>query len=97
MRVNFKDRFMHQLGYWRRTSMVSRDKILRLVRAAAEDPFHGLGEPRLVKELGRGVWARHIIDHHFLIYILERGSVAMYSCRAITEDEDTAVAHPDLP
>ena len=82
MRVNFRDRFMHQLGYWRRTSMVARDRILRLARAAAEDPFHGVGDPRLVKELGRGVWARHISGPHFLIYMFELEHLTFISCRA---------------
>lgn len=80
---------MYQLGRWRSVDAGVRDVVLRLVQACAENPFRGLGEPRLVKELGRGVWARHITDHHFLIYILERGSVTMFSCRAIT-DEDFA-------
>ncbi len=86
MRVNYKGKFMCQLGDWRRSDISVRDAILELVEAAADDPFHGIGDPHLVKELGRGVWARHIVDHHFLIYILERGSVTMFSCRAIGDE-----------
>ncbi len=97
MRINYQRRFLSQLGKWDGESRVVRDRILSLIHAARNDAFRGIGEPRLVKELGRGVWARHITNHHFLIYILGRGSVTMHSCRAISEDDDTAVAHPDLP
>ena len=54
MRVNYKGKFMYQLGDWRRSDIAVRDAILEWVEAAADDPFHGIGDPHLVKELGRG-------------------------------------------
>ena len=88
MRIIYKRKFFSQLGKWDGEDRTMRDRILTLIHATRDDPFHGIGDPHLVKELGRGVWARHITDHHFLIYILERGSVTMFSCRAITEEAE---------
>ena len=67
MELRFESSFSAELHWW-----VNRDRkvakyIEMLLRSAEEDPFHGLGDPRLIKELGRGVWGCHIVDDHFLI------------------------------
>jgi Txe/YoeB family toxin of Txe-Axe toxin-antitoxin module len=90
MRLNYKSRYLKELQFWQRADPAIALTIVRLSLAARDNPFRGLGDPRLVKELGRGVWGRHIFDHHFLIYILERGAVTMYSCRAITDADEIA-------
>jgi Txe/YoeB family toxin of toxin-antitoxin system len=83
MRIAYSPAFHEGLQWWRERSETMLRRILRLVHAAKLDPMHGFGDPRLVKEMGRGVWGRHITEDHYLIYVLERDALTFLSCRAV--------------
>ncbi len=83
MEVKFDSGFPEQLRWWLQRDSKIAEYIESLMHSAEEDPFHGLGDPRLIKEMGRGVWGRHIAEDHYLIYVLERDRLTFLSCRAV--------------
>lgn len=60
-------------------------KTLRRVNALIEDalknPFAGLGKPESLKQNLSGFWSRRIDDTHRLVYSVEDGDLAIFTCR----------------
>ena len=82
MKLKFEQPYLEGLRWWMANDPLTAGYIVKLVRDTESTPMKGLGEPRLVHELGYGIWARHISGPHFLIYMFELHQVTFISCRA---------------
>ncbi len=84
MKLTFEPAYIAGLRWLMTNDPSTAEYVVRLVRAAELTPMKGLGDPRLVHELGYGSWARHIAGPHFLIYMVELERLTFISCRAFS-------------
>lgn len=62
-------RFLDDLEYWITEDSRVAQKLIRLVRLAVRDPFHGPGKPEPLKGMS-GCWSRRLTDEHRFLYRL---------------------------
>jgi toxin YoeB len=77
----FQEEFRDELRYWVKTDRKTARRVLRLVEAAARDPFEGIGKPERLRNLGRKVWSRRITQEHRLVYLVRDQRIDFLQCR----------------
>lgn len=73
----FTPQFLKEFDYWQDTNLGIYRRINRLIASVLEDPFHGIGKPKLIKDC----WSRRITQEHRLVYAVEKVTVTFLQCR----------------
>ena len=67
--------------YWQTQDKKTLKRINKLLEATLRDPFEGIGKPEALKENLSGFHSRRIDDIHRLVYVVEKKSIVVISCR----------------
>lgn len=76
-KASFTPQFLKELDYWQDTNLGTYRRIQRLIADVAEDPFHGIGKPKLIKDC----WSRRITQEHRLVYAVDGRGITFLQCR----------------
>ena len=67
--------------YWQENDRKMLQKINRLIKEIARDPFSGIGKPEPLKHAMEGYWSRRINQEHRLVYTITSNSIHIIQCR----------------
>ncbi|MES2886360.1 MAG: Txe/YoeB family addiction module toxin [Pseudomonadota bacterium] len=67
--------------YWQGQDRKTLKRINALIEDTLRNPFTGLGKPEPLKQNLSGFWSRRIDDTHRLVYSVEDGDLAIFTCR----------------
>jgi len=57
------------------------NKLKKLIKEVAKNPFEGTGKPEPLKHDYAGYWSRRITDEHRLVYKVENDCIRIVSCK----------------
>ncbi len=57
------------------------ERLTRLIKETARDPFSGIGKPEPLRHQLKGYWSRRINDEHRLVYKATEDTLFIASCR----------------
>ena len=72
---------LDDLTWWTKTDKRIAQRIIKLIRISAKDPFSGIGKPEPLKYELRGAWSRRINQEHRLVYEVTEKSIRILACR----------------
>jgi toxin YoeB len=67
--------------YWQGQDRKTLRRINALIQDTMRSPFAGIGKPEPLRENLSGFWSRRIDDTHRLVYMVEKGALAIVACR----------------
>jgi toxin YoeB len=67
--------------YWQTQDKKTLKRINKLIKAAKNSPFDGIGKPEPLKENLSGFWSRRIDDTNRLVYAVDDKYLTIISCR----------------
>ena len=67
--------------YWQTQDKKTLKRINKLIEAALQNPFKGIGKPEPLKENLSGFWSRRIDDNNRLVYAVDDNYLTIISCR----------------
>ena len=77
----FQSQFLEDLAYWVKTDRKTALRVLELVDAAVQDPFHGIGKPEPLKFEFAGCWSRRVTQEHRLVYRVAEAKIDFLQAR----------------
>lgn len=77
----FQSQFLEDLAYWVKTDRNNALRVLELVDAAVQDPFHGIGKPEPLKFEFAGCWSRRVTQEHRLVYRVAEAKIDFLQAR----------------
>jgi toxin YoeB len=77
----FQSQFLEDLAYWVKTDRKIALRVLELVDAAVQDPFHGIGKPEPLKFEFAGCWSRRVTQEHRLVYRVAEAKIDFLQAR----------------
>jgi toxin YoeB len=80
-RVSFYAEAFEQFTAWAERDAGIHERIVRLIRESARDPFNGIGKPEPLRHQLKGWWSRRINDEHRLVYRATNEELIIISCR----------------
>ena len=57
------------------------ERINKLIKEVAREPFSGIGKPEALKHNLSGLWSRRISNEHRLVYTVKNNSIYILQCR----------------
>jgi toxin YoeB len=81
VKILFTEHAWEEYGHWQRTDPKATRRINDLIRAAARDPFTGIGKPEPLKFSLSGCWSRRIDQEHRLVYKVDGDALVIIQCR----------------
>ena len=81
MKYIFVDESWDDYLYWQKTDKSKFEKINKLIKDIARNPFDGLGKPEALKHKYAGFWSRRIDHEHRLIYRVVEDEIQIAKCR----------------
>ncbi len=73
--------FVEDLSHWIRTDRNLALRVCRLVEEVLRDPFHGIGKPEPLRDLGANVWSRRLTAEHRFVYVVHHDRVELLQAR----------------
>ncbi|MBQ5441663.1 MAG: Txe/YoeB family addiction module toxin [Firmicutes bacterium] len=67
--------------FWQTKDKRIVKRINLLVKDICRSPFDGIGKPEPLKGNLSGLWSRRIDEEHRLVYLVEKDSVLIISCK----------------
>lgn len=67
--------------YWQRQDKRMVERINKLIRETAREPFSGLGKPESLKHALSGYWSRRITEEHRMVYKADGESLLIAQLR----------------
>ena len=80
-KVAFHSEAFEQFTDWGKQDSQVFERLTRLIKEAARDPFGGIGKPEALKHDLKGYWSRRITDEHRLVYKVTEEMIIIASCR----------------
>ena len=80
-RVVFHAEAFEQFSGWAARDAKLHERLVRLIRETARDPFTGIGKPEPLRHQLKGCWSRRINDEHRLVYRASEEELIILSCR----------------
>jgi toxin YoeB len=77
----FQSQFLEDLAYWVKTDRKIALRVLELVDAAVQDPFHRIGKPEPLKFEFAGCWSRRVTQEHRLVYRVAEAKIDFLQAR----------------
>ncbi len=81
MILSFADDAWDDYLYWQKNDKKILNKINRLIKEIAREPFEGIGEPEPLKYNWSGYWSRRITIEHRLVYKVTDDHLLIAQCR----------------
>ena len=81
MILSFADDAWDDYLYWQKNDKKVLNKINRLIKEIAREPFEGIGDPEPLKYNWSGYWSRRITIEHRLIYKVTDDYLMIAQCR----------------
>ena len=81
MKLVFDPDALDDLRYWVKKDPRTATKILKLVDEILKAPFTGTGKPEPLKHSLSGCWSRRIDKKNRLVYMVEKETLVILSCR----------------
>ena len=81
MILSFADDAWDDYLYWQKNDKKILNKINRLIKEIAREPFEGIGDPEPLKYNWSGYWSRRITIEHRLIYKVTDDYLMIAQCR----------------
>ena len=81
MKLIFSEEAWEDYLYWQKHDKKMVDRINKLVKETAREPFSGMGKPEPLKHALSGYWSRRITDEHRLVYKLDDGALLVAQLR----------------
>jgi len=81
MILSFADDAWDDYLYWQKNDKKILNKINRLIKEIAREPFDGIGEPEPLKYNWSGYWSRRITIEHRLVYRVTDDVLMIAQCR----------------
>lgn len=81
MRYIFVDESWEDYLYWQETDKKILEKINKLLKDIARNPYNGIGKPEPLKFKYQGFWSRRILREHRLIYQVKDNDILIAKCR----------------
>ncbi len=72
---------LDDLAWWTKTDKRIAQRIIKLIRISAKDPFSGIGKPEPLKYELQGAWSRRINQEHRLVYAVTKSNIRILACR----------------
>ena len=72
---------LDDLAWWTKTDKRIAQRIIKLIRLSAKDPFSGIGKLEPLKYELRGAWSRRVNQEHRLVYEVTNKSIRILACR----------------
>ena len=67
--------------FWQMHDKKNLKRINQLLKDIRRSPFDGIGKPEPLKANLSGWWSRRIDEEHRLVYMIEKETVLIFSCR----------------
>lgn len=68
MNLTFSENAWEDYLHWQKTDKKILNRINKLIKETARQPFDGLGKPEPLKHALSGYWSRRINDEHRMVY-----------------------------
>lgn len=72
---------LDDLAWWTKNDKRISQRIIKLIRITAKDPFSGIGKPEPLKYELQGAWSRRINQEQRLVYEVTEKSIRILACR----------------
>lgn len=73
--IKFDDEVVKAIAKWKKSNPALYKKLIKVVKAIAEDPRHGIGHPEALVGGGDNTYSRHISAHNRIIYVIHDDEV----------------------
>lgn len=81
MKLIFADEAWEDYLYWQKQDRRMVERINKLIRETAREPYTGVGKPEPLKHALSGFWSRRITDEHRMVYRVVEGSLEIVQLR----------------
>jgi toxin YoeB len=68
MDYTFADEAWEDYLFWQKQDKRMVERINKLIKETARDPFEGIGKPEPLKHALAGYWSRRITEEHRMVY-----------------------------
>jgi toxin YoeB len=75
MDCTFADEAWEDYLFWQKQEGRMVERINKLIKVTARDPFEGVGKPEPLKHALAGYWSRRITEEHRMVYRVEKDSL----------------------
>ena len=72
---------LEQYNEWQSENKQIFNKLKKLIKETAKNPYEGTGKPEALKHDYKGYWSRRITDEHRLIYKVEDKFIKIIACK----------------
>jgi len=79
--ISFHNESFDDYNTWAKENPKVFERIVRIIKETARNPFDGIGKPELLKKNLKGFWSRRINDEHRLVYQVKENEIIIVSCR----------------
>lgn len=79
--VAFHHDAFEQFSAWAKDDPKLFERLIRLIREVAREPFTGIGKPEPLRHQLKGYWSRRINEEHRLVYLVASDAITIISCR----------------
>ncbi|MBI4530430.1 MAG: Txe/YoeB family addiction module toxin [Candidatus Latescibacteria bacterium] len=79
--LEFDAAAFEDLAWWVEQDRRKALRITNLIKDVQRDPFHGIGQPEMLKHDLSGCWSRRIDHEHRLVYQVLENKIRILSCR----------------
>ncbi len=70
-----------QYNEWQTENKQIFNKLKKLIKETAKNPYLGTGKPEALKHEYKGYWSRRITDEHRLVYKVEDNFIKIIACK----------------
>jgi toxin YoeB len=70
-----------QYNDWQTENKQIYNKLRKLIKETAKNPYEGIGKPEALKHEYKGYWSRRITDEHRLVYKVEDSFIKIIACK----------------
>lgn len=81
MRLVFAEEALEDYLYWQKQDRRMVERINKLIRETAREPFAGIGKPEALKHALAGYWSRRLTDEHRMVYRVEGDALLIAQLR----------------
>jgi toxin YoeB len=81
MDYTFADEAWEDYLFWQKQDRRMVERINKLIKETARDPFEGVGKPEPLKHALAGYWSRRITEEHRMVYRVEKDSLLIAQLR----------------
>ena len=79
--VAFHHDAFEQFTDWAQDDPKLFERLVRLIREAAREPFTGIGKPEPLRHQLKGYWSRRMNEEHRLVYLVASDTITIISRR----------------